>query len=63
MDRDYVVRQLRVAINGEPMLQEASQEYRDQMVIDWTHHLAGNWEQMELWKAQIVARKAEKEKV
>lgn len=63
MDRDYVARQLRVAINGEPMLQEASQEYRDQMVIDWTHHLSGNWEQMELWKVQIAARKVVKEKV
>lgn len=63
MDRAYITRQLTVAINGEPMLAEVSDEYKAQMVIDWTHHLAGNWEQMELWKDQIDARKAGKDKV
>lgn len=58
MDRAYVTRQLQVAINGEPMLQGASQEYRDQMAKSWTLHLVGNWDQMILWKAQIAARKA-----
>ncbi len=62
MDRAYITRQLTVAINGEPMLAEASDDYKAQMVIDWTHHLAGNWEQMELWKTQIAARKAALEK-
>ena len=63
MDRAYITRQLNVAINGEPMLATVSDEYKAQMVIDWTHHLAGNWEQMELWKAQIAARKVGKVKI
>ncbi len=63
MDRAYITRQLTVAINGEPMLADASDDYKAQMVIDWTHHLAGNWEQMELWKTQLDARKAGKDQI
>ena len=63
MDRAYIARQLAVAINSEPMLATASDDYKAQMVIDWTNHLAGNWEQMELWKTQLGARKAGKDKV
>ena len=63
MDRAYITRQLTVAINGEPMLAAVSDEYKAQMVIDWTHHLAGNWELMELWKAQIAARKSGKDTI
>lgn len=63
MDRAYITRQLTVAINGEPMLASASDDYKAQMVINWTNHLAGNWEQMELWKSQITARKAGKDMV
>ncbi len=63
MDRDFIARQLKVAIDQEPLMKEASDEYKAQMVVNWTHHLAGNWEQIERGQAQLAARKAAKEKV
>lgn len=57
MDRDFIARQLKVAIDQEPLMKEASDEYKAQMVVNWTHHLAGNWEMIEIGQA-MAARKA-----
>lgn len=61
MDRAFIERQLKVAIEMEPLLANASEEYKERMAINWTHHLAGNWEMVEQAdsiRQQIAERQA-----
>ena len=56
MDRAFLSRQIAVFLQHEPLFGVATEEYRAMTVRNFVQHLAGNWEQMELWKHQIAAR-------
>ena len=63
MDREFLARQIDVFLQHEPLFADATEEYRAMTVRNFVHHLAGNWEMIEIGQAHLASREAAKERV